>query len=346
MKTKPPFDGEIHAVSAKTMPDLNRPKREPGWFLGEPAEALPSQTSGAEGVIEQIKPSTFFSQREIGDLHGWCERTRKALYSALAKPASEPAGGGVLREALEKAEPFVELLHSVTNEKRARAIVWKALKQIRAALSSPASSSPAEAEALQAVVDAVLADLVAVHRNMLAGAIAKPSLLNIAHLYPEVQEMRQALIATLKHFRWPTSAEHETRDKVLAALAHFDNPPMTPASLSSAPAQEDGSKDLSAHPRAVPTSPWQDIATAPEDEWLLVATTGGWVGEAMHIASEWKWASGHVFHSDIVPLKWMPLPEHPEALEDCKARLADATNNPVPLTLSGSDAEGRDDEAR
>jgi hypothetical protein len=57
---------------------------------------------------------------------------------------------------------------------------------------------------------------------------------------------------------------------------------------------------------------WQDISTPPEDEWLLVATSGGWVGEAMVLDGEWKWASGHVFHSDIVPLKWMPLPEHPD----------------------------------
>ncbi|WP_089177185.1 hypothetical protein [Bosea sp. AS-1] len=60
-------------------------------------------------------------------------------------------------------------------------------------------------------------------------------------------------------------------------------------------------------------SPWRDLASAPEDEWVLLATTGGWVGEAMVIEGEWKWASGNVFHSDIVPLKWMPLPEHPES---------------------------------
>jgi hypothetical protein len=85
-----------------------------------------------------------------------------------------------------------------------------------------------------------LQDPVAVHRNMLAGSIAKPSLLNIAHLDPEVQQMREALIATLKHFRWPTSAEHETRDKVTAALAHFDDPPMIPPRNALAPREGDG----------------------------------------------------------------------------------------------------------
>lgn len=83
-------------------------------------------------------------------------------------------------------------------------------------------------EAEKAGLVKALTDPVAVHRNMLAGTIAKPSTMNIAHLYPEVQQMRQALIATLKHFRHPTSAEHETRDKVMAALGHFDDPPLTP----------------------------------------------------------------------------------------------------------------------
>lgn len=68
-----------------------------------------------------------------------------------------------------------------------------------------------------------LTDPNAVHINMLRGTIAKPSLGQIAHLYPEVQEMKAALTATLKHFRWPTSAEHQTRDRVLAALAPFDD---------------------------------------------------------------------------------------------------------------------------
>lgn len=83
-------------------------------------------------------------------------------------------------------------------------------------------------EAEKAGLVKALTDPVVVHRNMLAGSIARPNTMNIAHLYPEVQQMRQALIATLKHFRHPTSAEHETRDKVMAALSHFDDPPLTP----------------------------------------------------------------------------------------------------------------------
>lgn len=69
---------------------------------------------------------------------------------------------------------------------------------------------------------------------------------------------------------------------------------------------------------------WRSIDNAPEDEWLLVATTGGWVGEATVIDGEWKWASGHVFHSDIVPQKWMPLPRHPDVATEAVACLTDA----------------------
>lgn len=70
------------------------------------------------------------------------------------------------------------------------------------------------------------------------------------------------------------------------------------------------------------SSGWRPLNTATEDEWILVATTGGWVGEAMVLDGEWRWAGGHAFHPDIVPLKWMPLPEHPEG---SGRNLADAT---------------------
>lgn len=53
MKTKPTFDGEIHAVSAKKMPGLNSPKRDPGWFLGEPGTTnAPAPAPSGSGVRE------------------------------------------------------------------------------------------------------------------------------------------------------------------------------------------------------------------------------------------------------------------------------------------------------
>lgn len=65
-------------------------------------------------------------------------------------------------------------------------------------------------------------------------------------------------------------------------------------------------------------SPWLDLDSAPEDEWVLLATTGGWVGEALMLRSEetgkqlWQWVSGNRLNSKLTPLKWAPLPEHPE----------------------------------
>lgn len=78
--------------------------------------------------------------------------------------------------------------------------------------------------------------------------------------------------------------------------------------------------DVSVMPRVVaPADPWLDLASAPQDEWVLLATTGGWVGEALMLRNEetgeqrWQWVSGNKLNSKLIPLKWMPMPAHPEA---------------------------------
>lgn len=62
-------------------------------------------------------------------------------------------------------------------------------------------------------------------------------------------------------------------------------------------------------------SEWQPIETAPEDEWVILATSGEHVGEALFILFEderyWKWASGFTVSPEHVPLAWMPLPPPP-----------------------------------
>lgn len=58
---------------------------------------------------------------------------------------------------------------------------------------------------------------------------------------------------------------------------------------------------------------WRPVATAPEDEGVILCTSGGHVGEALMLRDEdtgeqkWTWASGPVskFHA---PLGWQPLP--------------------------------------
>lgn len=194
MKTKAPFDGEIHAVNAKTTPDLNGPKREPGWFLGEtfastPAEALPSQSGAeAEVVAEEIATKIVLlsvnwlrdgaSEEDHEDYvrANWTKEIAEAkrlILRALAKPVSEPAGGGV-REAVARRLYKTYMLATNRGSERIDLSsvdwdewfdtnasmplsgppfveLWTAMAD--AALPSPASSSPAEAEALPAGVE-------------------------------------------------------------------------------------------------------------------------------------------------------------------------------------------------
>lgn len=67
---------------------------------------------------------------------------------------------------------------------------------------------------------------------------------------------------------------------------------------------------------------WLPIETAPEDEHILIATTGGWVGTAFWTdegdGKVWAWGHpekdhGQYVHPKLEPLRWMPLPKHPEA---------------------------------
>lgn len=65
---------------------------------------------------------------------------------------------------------------------------------------------------------------------------------------------------------------------------------------------------------------WQPIETAPEDEAVILATTGGWVGQAsksfQHPGEDechWCWAGREEpIHENHVPLAWQPLPSPPE----------------------------------
>lgn len=58
---------------------------------------------------------------------------------------------------------------------------------------------------------------------------------------------------------------------------------------------------------------WRPIHSAPEDTHVILATSGGFVGEALMLRDEdtgqkkWTWALGPV-HANHVPLGWMPMP--------------------------------------
>ena len=58
---------------------------------------------------------------------------------------------------------------------------------------------------------------------------------------------------------------------------------------------------------------WLPVDTAPEDQHVILATTGGHVGEALMLRDEdtgqqkWTWALGPV-HPNHTPLGWQPMP--------------------------------------
>lgn len=59
---------------------------------------------------------------------------------------------------------------------------------------------------------------------------------------------------------------------------------------------------------------WRSIDTAPEDQHVILCTSGGHVGEAIMLIDEdsgqqkWAWALGPV-HPSHIPYGWQPLPE-------------------------------------
>jgi hypothetical protein len=74
--------------------------------------------------------------------------------------------------------------------------------------------------------------------------------------------------------------------------------------------------DCQSKPQALPDGYgdyWHSIDTAPEDQYVILATSGDHVGEALMLIDEdtgqqkWTWAGGPVskFHA---PLGWRPMP--------------------------------------
>lgn len=64
---------------------------------------------------------------------------------------------------------------------------------------------------------------------------------------------------------------------------------------------------------SMPSSGWRDVGDAPEDEHVILATSGGHVGEAIMLRDEdtgtqkWAWAIGPV-HESHKPLAWKAMP--------------------------------------
>lgn len=225
-----------------------------------PAEALPSQTSGA-GAGGDVDWKRIAGERRLTIRELITERNdaleRAVSAEALAKPASEPAGGGVrglLPEDQPHAWPALKkaLWLVVTGEQLNDGRYVNAYeltdKLYAASLSSPASSSPAEATQFLATEDGEF------NGNL-----------------PEAEAL-QTGVEAVREAAMLVCAEAVAIGKGMSMAVSKEAIENLRASLSSAPAQEDGSKDLGAHPRAIPTSPWQDIATAPHGVEVLL----GW----------------------------------------------------------------------
>lgn len=192
---------------------------------------MTTPTDSAEKVVAELRERTAL--RFIGDCKcGKCQLVPRELVDQAAA-LIESQRAELARKQTEsdrrlacmdrRADRLIELTDALAKAKTEYDCLLSTWAESRERhLAAEARVTALEAE------KAGLSNPVAVHLNMLRGTIAKPSIQNVAHLYPEVQQMRTALIATLKHFRHPTSAEHETRDKVMAALAPFGELPLTP----------------------------------------------------------------------------------------------------------------------
>ena len=70
------------------------------------------------------------------------------------------------------------------------------------------------------------------------------------------------------------------------------------------------------------THAMQPLETAPEDEPVILATTGGWIGEAWMLRNEdtgvqeWTWAIGRRGDTYFNPLGWWKMPPHPDPTRD------------------------------
>lgn len=160
MKTNAPFDGEIHAVSAKKMPDLNSPKRGPGWFLGEPM----THSEPAREAVAQWRYSINYSPdgeanyanvhaadgQFVGNLrthHAIAICNAFAVCEKLASPPAPDAGGlEAVREALaEELRQFVGNYWRIKTAAATNPVFMyehhaRLIERTIAALASPAAS--------------------------------------------------------------------------------------------------------------------------------------------------------------------------------------------------------------
>lgn len=248
-----------------------------------PAEALPSQTSGAEAPetkgpyeprICKGMPTNCCDYGVVSLSEGrevcrvWREQDARAIAAALARPASEPAGGGDefwtpkrISHVLSDCATYFRTLykqHKIGPADRGIDPDKLDVASRAAALSSPASSSPAEAAGREMAAD-LPDDRSPANDKPYAQFRAEHAPAEAEALQAGVEAVRSALKAIIadwdersvgEHERWiEPRGDHPGYWSPNARMVSSECIAAGRVAISSAPAQEDGDKDLSAHPR-------------------------------------------------------------------------------------------------
>lgn len=110
------YQAEVERVNRATDAEIGGIHRS---FAPSPA-ALPSPTSGAEvGGVEAVLEALRIESTDSSHSDAWQQGVRYAIsevQEALAKPASEPAGGGVRDEDIARWKRDSELLSAIQDE--------------------------------------------------------------------------------------------------------------------------------------------------------------------------------------------------------------------------------------
>jgi hypothetical protein len=77
---------------------------------------------------------------------------------------------------------------------------------------------------------------------------------------------------------------------------------------------------------------WMSLESAPEDTAVLIATDGGWVGEATYLWAEafegdyliqnWTWAGGNTVRHEVYAWQELPVFPNPRVWKDEHPRIA------------------------
>lgn len=152
----------------------------------------------------------------------------------------------------------------------------------------------------------------------------------------EMTRLREQIFQAIRAWTSATIAEAEAATKTITVLVDQQWPHPSCAGRAITPEMVNAawSKGKDLRMTGLPTdfrqvleaavrvhqSGWLPVDTAPEDQHVILMTTGGHVGEALMLRDEdtgqqkWTWALGPV-HANHTPLGWQPMPLPPPPAE-------------------------------